>query len=244
MHDPDFKYYKLDRDTVALDGKGGLVTLREVPRLRVAHGHILQAAMSLLSTKDPAGKQRWANAMLWSWYNWLPDYFFESPASATHKYHPAWADRPDGLLLHSLAVCRVAAALSELLEMSEGEYNELVFAAWHHDMFKYGAMDRYEDGNMTVHEHPLLAGEFWLLPEVQKTMQSFGIYPVECGHISDLVSTHAGPYRTSRFSDLKLPACEGSRNKLLYKADYIASRKEDGWVREQLVEMPVEPPAE
>lgn len=236
---PDFKYYELDRDLVAPGNDGSLAPIKNIPYWRMAHGHILQAAMTLLSDKDPAGKQRWMNAMLWSWYNWLPDYFFESPASATHKYHPAWADRPDGLLLHSLAVCRVAASLSDLLEIKYAEYNELVFAAWHHDMFKYGDMDRYEEGKMTVHEHPLLGGEFWLLPGVQKTMQGFGIYPVECGHIADLISTHAGPYRSSRFSDLKLPECTGQLNKLLYKSDYVASRKEDGWVQDEIKEIPM-----
>lgn len=236
---PDFRYYRLDRDLVALDAAGSLQPIKNIPYWRTANGHILQAAMQLLNADDPAGKQRWMNAMLWCWYNWLPGYFFEAPASATHKYHPAWADRPDGLLLHSLAVCRVAASLSDLFELSASEYNELVFAAWHHDMFKYGELEEYKDGEMTVHEHPVLSGQFWLLPDVQKAMQGFGIYPVECGHIADLISTHAGPYRSSRFSTLKLPECSGQLNKLLFKADYIASRKEDGWVSDEIKEIPM-----
>lgn len=238
MEFPDFKYYALDRDIVEVRD-GALVPAGPVPKLRAVHADILNAAVSRFKNEDgKAGKQRWANAMLWSWFNWLPGYFFEAPASSTHKYHPAWADRPDGLLLHSLAVCRVASSLSDLFELSPAEYNTLLFAAWHHDMFKYGGLDKYEDGKMTVHEHPVLAGDFFRLDRVRALMAGFGISGGECDKISDLISTHAGPYRTSRFSDLKLPECSGPLNKLLYKADYVASRKEDAWVSDLVTPLP------
>lgn len=237
MHFPEFKYYKLDRDLVTIQD-GGLAPIGQLPRLRVMHSDILNAAMTLLRHSDDSPKQSWVNAMLWSWFNWLPRYFFEAPASATHKYHPSWANRPDGLLLHSMAVCRVAASLTDILDLSDDEYNILVFASWHHDMFKYGELDQYQDGEMTVHEHPLLAGEFFQLGPVQDILSGFGIDRPKCEKISGLISTHAGPYRSSSFSDLKLPECTGQLNKLLFKADYIASRKEDGWVEDLLAEIP------
>lgn len=234
---PDFKYYKLDRDVTEI--QDGAMRFKEpVKRFRIMHGDILNAAMTLLKDADGEQKQRWVNAMLWSWYNWMPDYFFQAPASATHKFHPAWADRPDGLALHSLAVCRVAASLSDLLDMSPQTYNLLIFAAWHHDMFKYGELGEYKDGEMTVHEHPVLGGGFFLLSEVQNIMSGFGISKDECQNIADLIATHAGPYRASRFSTLRLPECVGAVNKLLYKSDYIASRKEDAWVQDLLVQIP------
>lgn len=238
MEFPDFRYYKLDRDVVEIrDGK--LVPVKPVPKWRRVHADILDAAISRFKNESQdAGKQRWANAMLWSWFNWLPGYFFEAPASATHKYHPAWADRPDGLLLHSLAVARVASSLSDLFDLTPAEYNCLVFAAWHHDMFKYGDLDHYADGKMTVHEHPVLAGDFFQLDQVRSIMAGFGISGDECDQAADLISTHAGPYRTSRFSDLKLPECTGQLNKLLYKADYVASRKEDAWVSDLITPLP------
>lgn len=234
---PNFKYYRLDRDLAAMED-GRLVLKKPVQKWRAAHSDILEKAMQLLKNTEDEHKQRWMNAMLWSWFNWLPGYFFEAPASATHKYHPAWADRPDGLLLHSLAVCRVAASLSDLLDLTPAEYNMLVFAAWHHDMFKYGELEKYADGEMTVHEHPVLGGEFFLLQGVQAIMAGFGIQAGECANIADLISTHAGPYRSSRFSTLKLPECTGAVNKLLFKADYVASRKENDWVQDALAEIP------
>lgn len=114
---------------------GALVPVNEIPPLRGIHADILNAAVSRFKNEDgKTGGRRRANAMLWSWFNWLPGYFFEAPASATHKYHPAWADRPGGLLLHSLAVCRVASSLSDLFGLTPAEYNALLFAAWHHGM--------------------------------------------------------------------------------------------------------------
>lgn len=236
---PDFEYYKLDRDVMAMQD-GALVPAKEIPYWRRARTDVLRAAMTLLRHDADAGedKQRWVNAMMWSWFNWMPEYFFTAPASATHKYHPSWAGRPDGLMLHSLAVCRVAASLSELLSPTPREYNILIFAAWHHDMFKYGGLDRYEEGKMTVHEHPLLAGDFFLLRAVQDVLSGFGIGPEDCRNVSDLISTHAGPYRTSKYSDLKLPECAGAMNRLLYKSDYVASRKETDWVKDVLVMLP------
>lgn len=237
MFSPDFRYYRLDRNLVKINGDGGLTAAAPVPAVRVMHGDILKLAMKMF--RNGPRKQSWMNAMIWSWYNWMPDYFFMAPASATHKYHPAWADRPDGLLLHCLAVCRVAASLTDIFDMPDDEYDALLFAAWHHDMFKYGDLGAYRDGDMTVHEHPILAGEFFLLPEVRKTMAGFGISGEECDAIADMISKHAGPYRSSRFSDYKLPACDTRNAKLLYKADYIASRKEDGWVSDALAEIPM-----
>lgn len=234
---PDFRYYRLDRNVTEIVD-GSMQFTEPVRRFRIMHGDILNAAMTLLKNTEEEPKQRWVNTMLWSWYNWMPDYFFQAPASATHKFHPAWADRPDGLALHSLAVCRVAASLSDLTDLSTQEYNALIFAAWHHDMFKYGDLGEYKDGEMTVHEHPVLGGGFFLLPQVQDVMSGFGISENECSRIAELIATHAGPYRASRFSDLRLPECTGTLNKLLFKADYIASRKEDGWVQDLLVQIP------
>ena len=109
-------------------------------------------------------------------------------------------------------------------------------------MFKYGDLDRYAEGEMTVHEHPVLAGGFFLLQDVADILGSFGLEASDCADIADMIAKHAGPYRTSRFSDLKLPECDTQMAKLLYKADYIVSRKEDDWVSGVLVPMPVDIP--
>lgn len=240
---PDFRYYKLDRDQVRIQD-GHLVSIHaSLPAQRRANTDILQAVVTLLRYEPDEqapdrSRQRWTNAMIWSWYNWLPDYFFQAPASGTHKYHPRWADRPDGLLLHSLAVCRVAASLCDLIDINPENYNALIFAGMHHDMFKYGDLDQYEDGAMTVHEHPVLGGDFFRLPEVRRQMADMKISGSECDDIAGLISCHAGPYRTSKYSEIKLPECAGRDQKLLYKADYFASRKEDHWVKDLMAIIP------
>lgn len=235
-----FKYYNdlNDRAIMALDAGGGLSPVRPVPRTRIMHSDILTAVLGMLKG-EPDRIMAWRKLFTWSWFNWIPDYFFVAPASATHKYHPHWASRPDGLLLHSLAVCRVAMFLADLFpDMSVEDTNVLLCAAWHHDMFKYGDLDVYEEGKMTVHEHPVLAGGFFRLPAVIAMAESFGISGSDMVEISDLVSTHAGPYRASRFSDLRLPACTGPRQVLLYKSDYFASRREEDFVKDLLVPIP------
>ena len=224
---PSFRYYEPGRNP---PGEA---------RWRIAHRHVLDAAVLLLRAPSPGEKARWAAAMDMSWRQWLPDYMFTAPASATGKYHPAWANRPDGLLLHGLAVCRVAASLSDLFDIKDAAYNALIFAAWHHDMFKYGDIVNYRDGDMTVHEHPVLAADFFLLPHVISALGGLGISPAECAGVADMIATHAGPYRSSKFSDYRLPECAGMLNRLLYKSDYIASRREDGWIYDQLQEIPM-----
>ncbi len=236
---PEFRYYRLDRDTVELEN-GALRITKQPPQTRAMHMDILEAVFRLLQG-DPDENQRWRNAMLWSWFNWIPDYFFTAPASATHKYHPRWADRPDGLLLHSLAVCRCAANLLDLFPDIRGtEYNEIIFACWHHDMFKYGELENYKDGEMTTHEHPVHAADFFRLPEVREILArpEFGIRWQSCDEIALLIQSHSGPYRSSRFSEFKLPECAAVKQKLVYKADWFASRKEDSLVSDLLAEIP------
>ena len=43
--------------------------------------------------------------------SWLPDYFFEVPASSTGKYHPKYALGEGGLVRHTKAAVRIAYEL-------------------------------------------------------------------------------------------------------------------------------------
>lgn len=236
---PDFKYYKLDRDTVKLEN-GELTFVQTPKRTRAMHMDILQSVFALLKG-EPAEKQRWKNALLWSWFNWIPDYFFTAPASSTHKHHPGWANRPDGLLLHSACVCRCAIHLLDLFpDISDAESNAVIFAAWHHDMFKYGELDVYQEGKYTVHEHPVYAADFFRLDAVQGVLSrpEFNISSETCRNIANLIQSHSGPYRNSRGTDFKLPECVTPMQKLVYKADWFASRKEGAIVQDLIAEIP------
>lgn len=236
---PNFRYYKLDRDVVEIDN-GELKFIATPKNTRAIHIDILQAVFPFFKGSGDE-QQHWRNAMLWSWFNWIPNYFFVTSASSTHKHHPAFANRPDGLLLHSFAVCRIAASLSELFpDMPDWKNNEIIFAAWHHDMFKYGEIEIYKPGDLTTHEHPIHAADFFRLDHVQAILNrpEFNITPAACERIAGLIQSHSGPYRTSKFSDFKLPAPENTDQLLLHKADWFASRKENDLVSHLMAEIP------
>ena len=74
--------------------------------------------------------------------NFLPDYFFEIPASSTGKYHPKYALGDGGLLRHTKAACRIAKEL--LIDSCIGdkytndEQDLMILALMLHDGLKLG----------------------------------------------------------------------------------------------------------
>lgn len=71
------------------------------------------------------------------------DWFWESGASSTGKYHPQFTKGQGGLVRHSVAVCMMCNELMNLStydSMSEDDRNLARVACLLHDTYKYGGM--------------------------------------------------------------------------------------------------------
>ena len=191
----------------------------------------LGAILALLS--DTPFAQEIAKALF---YKWFPAYFFEVPSSSTGKYHPAFANRADGLLLHSVAVARNVDLMFPISDIPARDRWKLIVAAWAHDMLKYGDPKDYKPGCYTTHDHPVLAAGFFRDPGVQAAFaDEFGNAVIEdMGYIARVIETHMGKWTTSKYSDVILRAPEARDEILLHTADYIASRKESDIVSDLL----------
>ena len=132
--------------------------------------------------------------------NEVDDFFFISPGA--RSFHPADERKEGGLILHTKRVKLVMALLCDANKITGRDRDILLAAAVIHDSRKYTPR---EDGSFSYHvDHSDLVKDSNLLPE-----------------IVEIAKLHMGPwYREDRWKN----ACE--HGKLLYYADYIASRQE------------------
>lgn len=202
---------------------------------RAEQADILTEVLKLLS-KQGSNYDACLKLLSHGYYNWLPDYFFDRPASSSGKYHPTFANTAHGLMLHSLAVVRLADMMFGIYD--ENQYNDnihnvVISAAWYHDMFKYGDPDEYTPGKFTVHEHPVLAAQFFKDPDVIMFCHNeFNLSQDDTNLISALIATHMGPFTTNKYSQVVLGTPQTSLQRLLHVADYLASRKENDVVKD------------
>lgn len=202
-------------------------------KLRTPHTGLLIEVLKLLDKSGESTYEPCQKLLAHSYWHWLPDYFFSESASSTGKYHPAFANGPRGLMLHSLAVARIADMLLSFYPMHDPDLRNLTAcAAWLHDMLKYGDPGRYAPGAYTSHEHPKLAADFIGSDGVREKCRAFGFADSQVDLIRDLIAAHMGPYTRSKYSDVILEAPSTDLQQLLYMADYLASRKENDIVKD------------
>lgn len=213
------------------DGCVTAVNYDKISDSRKSYAGFLPQVMLLLKNRGKSGPA-FANMLAWSYWNWIPEYFFSAPASSTGKYHPAAMNKPGGLVLHSLAAARFADSLLELAPDLDDPRtrNRIIVAAWLHDIFKYGNPYAYDSKCYVKHEHPLYAADFLVYGPVTETLAELGVTHEDCVEISGMIRSHSGPYTTSKYSNVVLPEPETLSQKIVYKADYFASLKECGIV--------------
>lgn len=200
--------------------------------IRVRHADIVIAVAKLLKGSDQ-DKLPFLNLLFHSYYCWLPDYFFITPASSTGKYHPEFANKSNGLMLHSLAVSRYTAMMCDFIKDLETHvYNTLICAAWLHDMFKYGDPTIYKPGVFVDHGHAKYAADFFNNSDIIQDCNKLGLLSDDIVLLSHVIATHMGPFTTSKYSDIVLSEPETPLQKLIYTADYFASRKENDIIRD------------
>lgn len=149
-----------------------------------------------------------------------PACFWTMPASTSGKYHPEFAAGAGGLVRHTKAVFYLVQHLLTLHDIGKGEplYSLLLSAALLHDCCKAGT-----SGQMTCHEHPLLAAE-----HVEKTARTLPPGTVDSTLLRDLlrcIKSHMGRWNKSKHSAISLPLPRTFAEVLLHTADYMASRK-------------------
>lgn len=185
-----------------------------------------------LLLRNSSNKEIIRNLLSFGYYNWLPEYFFTTPASSTGKYHPAFANRKNGLVLHTIAAMHFLVELCDIVDLDNNIFNEMIAAIFFHDMFKYGDPATYKPGKYTDHGHPTYAADFL------KYIATSNIYfsPDDKGNtemllrISNLVAKHMGPYTTNKYSNIVLQAPETCYELIVHKADLLASKKETSFV--------------
>lgn len=153
----------------------------------------------------------------------LPNYFFEVPASSSGKFHSALESGFGGLVYHTKAVAKVANYLVNLQQyksqLNEVERDCIITAALLHDCLKHNWENKT---GFSVHEHPILAGEF-----VKTDERLSGILSDETRSvIGDAISSHSGEWTTSKRSKTVLPSPQNLIQELVHLSDYIASRND------------------
>ena len=161
------------------------------------------------------------------YFNKIPDYFYEVPASSTGKYHPSFDHGTGGLLRHTQMMCEILKEFQRMDEYKNLNFFDMMVACLLHDTFKNG----YVDNNRTVASHAAIAAdEFYdtyiyhkySKEDLEETMGNvtYNYAPELDRRIMDIcgmIRTHMGSWGAIK------PQTDAE--KLVHLADYVVSRK-------------------
>lgn len=149
----------------------------------------------------------------------MPEYFFETAASSTGKYHPRYALGRGGLVRHTKVAVDIAVELLRLeqntLIFNLDEKDCIISALICHDGWKHG--DAYSQ--YSVSEHPVIAADhvLKLADEDEKEFAKL---------ISDNIRSHMGEWNTDyKTKEEIMPKPSTLSEKFVHECDYLASRK-------------------
>lgn len=149
----------------------------------------------------------------------IPDYIFVIPSSTSLKYHNKTQCQPHGQILHMLMFGEVMNYILDLEYVKE-KTNErqrdcLRCTPIFHDAIKCGT----NGSQYTVHDHPLLAGEW-----IRDTVVEHDIDKETKAYIARLCESHSGQWISNRRSSVVLPKPENDEQFLVHLCDYLSSR--------------------
>jgi hypothetical protein len=151
----------------------------------------------------------------------LPDYFYETAASSTGKYHPPYALGVGGLVRHTKAAVAIAKDLLglEMYSKYSAEEKDLIIASMIlHDGMKHGV----QGGAYTAPTHPTDCAT-WLSTAID---QEHYLSQEQFGKIHSCISSHMGQWNTDYKSKKEiLPKPVSAMEKFVHQCDYLASRK-------------------
>ena len=156
--------------------------------------------------------------------DYLPDYFFEIPASSSGKFHPPYALGHGGLMRHTKAVVKIAYDLVRLEQNQHLDSDLIIAALILHDGIKRGT----EEQDYTIAEHPIYAAKFI----GRKAYEYRVVRNLEVGCFGDkietiqrLIRSHMGQWNIDyRLGKEVLPKPQEEDEKFVHMCDYIASR--------------------
>ena len=149
----------------------------------------------------------------------MPEYFFETAASSTGKYHPSYALGNGGLVRHTKAAVDIAIDLLRLEHntqiFGQDERDCIISALICHDGWKHG--DTYS--RYTVANHPVVAANH-ILELADDSERDFA------KAISDNVRSHMGQWNQDYKSKKEImPKPKTPSEMFVHECDYLASRK-------------------
>jgi len=157
------------------------------------------------------------NAVIIMLTEYVPDYFWEIPASSGGKYHPDFAQGVGGLVRHTQSALIIAYELFEnpvVTKFSKDEQDVIIASLILHDTYKNGL----EKGRWTNNFHPQIAAtEFYEGVPREMLEQRFR------SAIYGAIQKHMGVWGGTKNKRLPLPETELER--FVHLCDYIASRK-------------------
>ena len=149
----------------------------------------------------------------------IPDYIFTIPSSTSFKYHNKTQCQPHGQIFHILMFAEVMNYVLGLEYVKE-KTNErqrdcLRCTPIFHDAIKCGL----NGSQYTVHEHPMLAGEW-----VRNTSVEHDVDADTKAYIARLCESHSGEWTSTKRSKTVLPKLENDEQFFVHMCDYLASR--------------------
>lgn len=149
----------------------------------------------------------------------IPDYIFTIPSSTSFKYHNKTQCQPHGQIFHILMFAEVMNYVLGLEYVKE-KTNErqrdcLRCTPIFHDAIKCGL----NGSQYTVHEHPMLAGEW-----VRNTSVEHDVDADTKAYIARLCESHSGEWTSTKRSKTILPKPENDEQFFVHMCDYLASR--------------------
>ena len=149
----------------------------------------------------------------------IPDYIFTIPSSTSLKFHNKTQCQSHGQIFHILMFAEVMNYVLGLEYVKE-KTNErqrdcLRCTPIFHDAIKCG-LNGSQD---TVHEHPMLAGEW-----VRNTSVEHNVDTDTKAYIARLCESHSGEWTSTKRSKTVLPKPENDEQFFVHMCDYLASR--------------------
>ena len=149
----------------------------------------------------------------------IPDYIFTIPSSTSFKYHNKTQCQPHCQLFHILMFAEVmnyVLGLEYVKEkINERQRDCLRCTPIFHDAIKCGL----NGSQYTVHEHPMLAGEW-----VRNTSVEHDVDADTKAYIARLCESHSGEWTSTKRSKTVLPKPENDEQFFVHMCDYLASR--------------------
>lgn len=152
----------------------------------------------------------------------IPDYIFTMPSSTSGKFHNATQCQPHGQIYH---IIMFGAIMNYLLALkcnqekfkSPIQRDAMRCVPIFHDAIKCG----WDGSQYTVHEHPMLAGQW-----IRETHVEHDIDDTIKERIARMAERHSGEWTTNKRSTIVLPEPENEMEILVHECDILSSRSD------------------